>query len=352
MWGVATASSCSFMFVHVTSSASLKPLADQVIAGSHIIMSATSLESSKHSKDAGNEHYKNKRYKEALNCYTEALNTCPSEAKDENIVFLKNRAACYLQLKQFNKALEDTTSVLKQAPSDVKTLYRHAQALEGLKRLPEALKCIKTLLSINQKNTEAQSFARRLAMNLKEQAEAMQSTENVVKEMYSVLEDKKTTDDKKIKAAKNLAVLSRENAGAQIICQSGGIGKIAQLLNTTRTEVMCHLLQTLVGLCSNEIQSEIVLEIVTIDVLTSIICCPEKEVYGSGVAILKQALLSFTDVQSQSVKSVLRAVISLLEQKTMSAEGRDCVLELIITTVSEVRDCKMHGIHVGLVCAS
>ena len=161
-----------------------------------------SLELSLLAKKTGNEHYKNKRYQEALSSYTKAIKSCPDEAKEQRIMFLKNRSACYIQLGQFKNALKDTTLILDQVPNDVKTLYRHAQALEGLERLPEAFKAIKNVLSIESKNKEVLNFARRLTEKIKKQAEARQSTDYVVKEMYSVLEDKKSEADKKVKAAK------------------------------------------------------------------------------------------------------------------------------------------------------
>ncbi len=296
-------------------------------------MSTPSMESSLRSKEAGNEHYKNKRFQEALSCYTEALKSCPEESK---VVFLKNRSACYIQLGQYENSLKDTTLVLEQLPNDVKTLYRHAQALESLERLPEAFKFINTLIHIDPKNKEAENVARRLTATIKKQAEARQSTDYVVKEMYSVLENKKSTDEKKIKAAKNLAIVSRENAGAKEIVKSDGVTRIVSLLNTTSSEVAHHLLQTLVGLCSNETRSSIVLVTLSLELLTSIVCRPEKDVCGSGVAVLKQALLSFTDVEAPLVKDVVDVAILLLGRQEVSADGRDRVLELIISSVSQV----------------
>ncbi len=295
-----------------------------------------SLESSLNAREAGNEHYKNKRYQEALSCYTDALKSCPKEAKDNRVVFLKNRSACYVQLGQYENSLKDTTIVLDLVPTDVKALYRHAQALENLERLPEAFKFIKNLVSMNPKNQEAQNFARKLTEKIKKQAEARQSTDYVVKEMYSVLEDKTSKADKKVKAAKNLAIVSRENAGAEQIIQSKGINRIVPLLSSNDTEVTHHLLQTLVGLCSNETRSQNVLETLSFELLISIVCRPEIEVCGSGVTVLKQALLSLTDIESALVKEVIGVTIQLLGRKELIAEGRDRVLELIISTVLQV----------------
>ena len=303
-------------------------------------MSAASLESSLASKEAGNEHYKKKRYPEAIKCYTDAINSCPKEARDERLTFLKNRAACYLQVSKYSEALGDTTAVLELAPSDVKALYRHTQALESLERLSEAFKYINILVRVDPKNKEAEAVARRLTAKIKREAESRQSTDHVVQEMYSVLEGKETKDDKKMKAAKNLAILSRENAGAEQIYKSGGVAKIASLLTTAPPDIVHHLLQTLVGLCSTEAHSQAVLEVLTFDRLTSIICRPEKEVCGSGVAVLKQALLSQTDAGSSLVKDIVGVGVSLLGRQEMSADARDRMLELVVSSVSQVSFAK------------
>ena len=135
---------------------------------------------------------------------------------------------------------------------------------------------------------------------------------------------------------KNLAIVSRENAGANEIIQSNGINRIVPLLSSNRTEVTHHLLQTLVGLCSSETRSKTVLETLAFDLLISLVCQPEIEVSGSAVAVLKQALLSLTDIECVLVKELVGVIIQLLGRKELSAEARDRVLEVIVSSVSQV----------------
>lgn len=303
-------------------------------------MSTASLESALTFKEAGNDNYKKKQFKEAVQCYTDALLTCPPEAKPEQSVFLKNRSACYIKLDQYADALSDTTASLQISPTDIKTLFRHAQSLEALQRLPEAFKAIKTLLQVDPGNRGALSAARRLTAKIKEQAEAMQSTNYVVKEMYSVLELPTSSDEKKIKASKNLAILSRENAGAEQIYHSGGVAKISTLLTSDLSEVVHHLLQTLVGLCTdNESRCHGVLQGISLTRLSGLVGRPESEVSASAVAVMKQVILSAADSESDLVLEVVKTVLRLLADNDLSAGGRDHMLELIMSTASHVSVC-------------
>ena len=55
-------------------------------------------------KDAGNEAFKAQRWDDALECYTKAIKLVDEENKDR-AVFLKNRAATYLKLEQYEDAV-------------------------------------------------------------------------------------------------------------------------------------------------------------------------------------------------------------------------------------------------------
>ena len=85
------------------------------------------------------------QYENALDAYKSALNdTIDSSLK---VTLLSNCAACYLKLFMFECALSDTTSALEIDPTHVKSTYRKAEALIGLRRY-EASKI--TLLSLQK----------------------------------------------------------------------------------------------------------------------------------------------------------------------------------------------------------
>lgn len=88
-------------------------------------------------KNAGNDAFHNKKYKEAVDLYSQAIALYDS-AKDRAICYC-NRAASHLQLKNYDEVVKDCTESLKLDPEYIKAFHRRAQAYEQLHRLPEAL---------------------------------------------------------------------------------------------------------------------------------------------------------------------------------------------------------------------
>lgn len=73
-------------------------------------------------KEAGNQYYKQQNYTEALNCYTQAINLCPTCA-----AYYGNRAATYIMLNKYREALEDARQSTKLDDKFVKGYLREAK---------------------------------------------------------------------------------------------------------------------------------------------------------------------------------------------------------------------------------
>lgn len=59
-------------------------------------------------KEEGNGYFKNGQYKDALRCYTKALEAGPMKDADKAVIY-KNRAACRLKLSDNQAAIDDCT---------------------------------------------------------------------------------------------------------------------------------------------------------------------------------------------------------------------------------------------------
>ncbi|KND02792.1 uncharacterized protein SPPG_01873 [Spizellomyces punctatus DAOM BR117] len=90
-------------------------------------------ELAKSAKTLGNKYYGEKKYKEAIDLYTQAIILQP------DAVFYSNRAACYANLNDYDKVVEDCTEALKLDPNYIKALNRRAQAYENEDRWVDAL---------------------------------------------------------------------------------------------------------------------------------------------------------------------------------------------------------------------
>uniref|UniRef100_A0A8C3VC04 Unc-45 myosin chaperone A n=1 Tax=Catharus ustulatus TaxID=91951 RepID=A0A8C3VC04_CATUS len=187
----------------------------------------------------------------ALAVYTEALSL--SDAAAERAVLHRNRAACYLKLEDYAKAEADATKAIEADGRDVKALFRRSQALQQLGRLDQAVTDLQRCVSLEPRNKAFQEALRALGSSMHEKVGrgAMSCTDSKVEQMFQILLDLDEKDaDKKQKAAQNLIVLAREEAGAEKIFQSDGVRLLMQLLDTAKADLMLAALRTLVGLCS------------------------------------------------------------------------------------------------------
>eukprot|EP00123_Amoebidium_parasiticum_P017097 comp23707_c0_seq1/m.40773 comp23707_c0_seq1/g.40773 ORF comp23707_c0_seq1/g.40773 comp23707_c0_seq1/m.40773 type:complete len:971 (-) comp23707_c0_seq1:522-3434(-) len=196
-------------------------------------------------KDEGNEFFKNGEFEKAAAAYTKALGLCP-EGNTEAAVCLKNRAACYLKLKEFTKTVDDCTAALKLAPSDVKTLFRRGQALEELGRLDDAFTDIRTLLSIEPQNKTAQTAAARIAeARRKRDAEGNPAGDDAATTMLSILDGRlpdtlakgrpggKPTPEMVTKALRNIASICSNPRHAENLVSSHAVQKLLPYLEGT-----------------------------------------------------------------------------------------------------------------------
>ena len=297
-------------------------------------------------KEVGNEHFKNQRYLEAAECYSHALLDCPQDHKFR-VTFLKNRAACYLKLKQFTSALDDCTQALQIDPDDVKALYRRALAYEASGNLTEAFNDLKYLLSVDPRNKEATELARQLTITMKKQHEILQSTDGMIKEMFQALSDPKLSYPKVVMAVKNCAILSQELPGAEKLYQAGVLDFLLPLLDSKSTEVVHHILQTFSGLCvGHKARSNAVLQTISIEKLSTLISHKSSEVSSSAVAVTKQALLSFAGETSKDaavvaadtavIAPVVQVLFTLLLDRVVTGTTRDHIMEMLISTISKV----------------
>jgi len=98
-------------------------------------------------KAKGNKAFSEKKYEEAIDYFTQAINIDSS-----NHVFFSNRSACYASLGNFQKALEDAEQTIKIKSDWPKGYSRKGAALHGLGRLDEAVDAYNEGLKIDPNN--------------------------------------------------------------------------------------------------------------------------------------------------------------------------------------------------------
>jgi stress-induced-phosphoprotein 1 len=99
-------------------------------------------------KEEADALYRDAKFEVAIEKYTECINQISNRASDVRIKCLLNRSACYKQLSDFEKVINDCTEVMEFDPENVKSLLRRAQALEAMERYRLALQDVRAVLQM------------------------------------------------------------------------------------------------------------------------------------------------------------------------------------------------------------
>ncbi|OAE35837.1 hypothetical protein AXG93_4225s1410 [Marchantia polymorpha subsp. ruderalis] len=137
--------------------------------------------------DQGNDFVKKgkKHYKDAIDCYTRAINQKTKDASMNSILY-GNRAQVNLLLGNYRRAIDDADEAVKLNPSNVKAFYRGAKAALSLGLWPKVAELCSEGLNVEPANKELQSMkkqveekqaaaaeSKRRALEIKSKAEAL-----------------------------------------------------------------------------------------------------------------------------------------------------------------------------------
>ena len=170
-------------------------------------------------KEEGNQAFKEKKYKKAINLYSQAI----EEAR--GIMYLyTNRAMAYIQIEDYNKAIEDCDRVIqyyelfeeelnKNVDTYTKSLVRKAKALLAIKDYQEAKDTIDKAIDYNEGNEELIKFQKEIENSLslnKKAKEALKKNKDKNEENFNnvnqlIIELRKRLYDKEIVKKKELA---------------------------------------------------------------------------------------------------------------------------------------------------
>ncbi|CAB1313662.1 unnamed protein product [Coregonus sp. 'balchen'] len=298
-------------------------------------------------KEEGNILFNAGDMQGALCFYTKALKLSDSQA--ESAVLHRNRSACYLKLEDYTKAEADASKALDADPGDVKARFRRAQAMQKLGRLNEAFLDAQRCAQIEPTNNTFKELLRLLGAQIQKKSVQMSSTDARVQQMFSLLLDPSAQPSDRQKAAQNLVVLSREDAGAEQIFRNDGVKLIQRLLGSNQEEVVLSALRTLVGLCTghqsrtmaivNELGMEQLCGVMGSGAsAVSLAACHllqvmfealtegmNREIRGKDEAILPEP--------SRELRSMLRYLVEMMPESSVSGPGRDSAINLLVKQV-------------------
>lgn len=300
-------------------------------------------------KDEGNQLFAAGDYSAAVKRYTTALKVCSGNSV-EAATLLKNRAAAYLKLGEYQKVVQDTSAALETTPADVKALFRRCQAYEKLENYSDAFKDARAVNHLDPKNSAIKPILTRLNVKMQELAKEQASTMNKVKSMFDYLLGDDTTTENRLQAANNIVVLSKEKAGAELIMQESGITKLLAVMKLEKNEeISIAVIRAFGELCKNNIpRTKQILKEITIPFLIENLNS-NSENFVTAVQYFIQVILNVLagmDVREgkkadkkqikeneQLIDAIMEALVKSVSSRVMSAIGRDALLELIMKNV-------------------
>ncbi|XP_020509292.1 protein unc-45 homolog B [Labrus bergylta] len=297
-------------------------------------------------KDEGNKHFQAGEIDKAIECYTKAVKGC----KDQKVlaVIYRNRSACYLKQENYTNAASDASKAIDVDAADIKALYRRCQALEKLGKLDMAFKDVQRCATLEPKNKTFLETLRRLGADIQAKLKTTFSTDSRVQNMFDILFDEEMDKDKKEKAANNLIVLSREDAGAERIFQNNGVSLLLTMIETGKSEMVLAAVRTLSGMCTgHKARAMAIVNMVGVDKMCSIMAVDNEEIalatcnlfqcindsltggdkrdYGKEEALVLDA--------SKDLKTILLSLLEMVASKKVSGHGRDQALNLLSKNV-------------------
>uniref|UniRef100_I3M7F6 Protein unc-45 homolog B n=3 Tax=Ictidomys tridecemlineatus TaxID=43179 RepID=I3M7F6_ICTTR len=306
-------------------------------------------------KEEGNRHFQCQDYKAATKSYSQALKL----TKDKSLLatLYRNRAACGLKMESYVQAASDASRAIDINSSDIKALYRRCQALEHLGKLDQAFKDVQRCATLEPRNQNFQETLRRLNTSIQEKLRVQFSTDSRVQNMFEILLDQNSDADKLEKAANNLIVLGREDAGAERIFQNNGVALLLQLLDTKRPELVLAAVRTLSGICSgHRARATAILHAVGIDRICGLMSV-ENEEMALAVCNLLQAIIDSLSGEDKrehrgkeealvldtkkDLKQITSHLLDMLVSKKVSGQGRDQALNLLNKNVPR-KDLAIH----------
>ncbi|KAL3854349.1 hypothetical protein ACJMK2_013622 [Sinanodonta woodiana] len=101
-------------------------------------------------KELGNTYYKEKKYTDALNYYTQAINLCPTCA-----AYYGNRSATFMMLNKYAEALEDARQAIRLDGQFVKGYLREGKCYTALGDPDAAVRSYNKVLELEPENENA-----------------------------------------------------------------------------------------------------------------------------------------------------------------------------------------------------
>ncbi|XP_070530848.1 protein unc-45 homolog B-like [Cardiocondyla obscurior] len=289
-------------------------------------------------KEKGNVEFIKGNWTDALNYYTNALET----AEEEKAVYYKNRAAAYLKLHDYDNVIEDCNNALKISSNDPKALFRRCQALEALERFEEAYQDAKNVILFDPDNKNIQSIIAHCEENL--------IIHIKVSQLMDLIFNMKADKMKRKTAMRDLLMLAQKRIGAEEIFNQEGVIKIIQLVKDEKEEDIIWNAIIIVGqLCKENInRTKSIIEIIHLswflEMMNSTIFQRVKAASfglqtilntysGMGNDRYSKPNKALCETHKNEINAILLCLLNSITSKTITGMSRDEIIMLITNNI-------------------
>ncbi|CAK1590397.1 unnamed protein product [Parnassius mnemosyne] len=296
-------------------------------------------------KNIGNDAFKSEKFEDAVSFYTKAIDLSEKDSRDR-ATYLKNRAAAYLKIKEYEKVINDCDEALQIVPEDPKALFRRAQALESLDRFEEAYRDAKTIFTVDPTNKAVQPVLARLHVIVQERARKNAQTSNKVEQMFKLAFEISEDKEKRQKAMGNLVVLAKESSGADIMMKNGVVHKIQQLLKIEKNpDIYINAVRVISQLCKRCVErTYAVIKVVGIPWFLDIIDSDNEERVNAAQYCFQVILNTLSGMDTKHTKpdpqlceknkseidTLLTCLTYSITNRVITGMARDAIMELIM----------------------
>ncbi|EDW34610.1 GL21482 [Drosophila persimilis] len=299
-------------------------------------------------KDKGNEAFKGSQWDEAVKHYSNAIKL--GATHKELPVFYKNRAAAYLKLEKFEKAVDDCTESLKLVPNDPKALFRRAQAYESLEKYEEAYRDATALFKADPGNKTVQPVLQRLHVIVQERVARNAKLSTKVKNMMDLTFDLSSPLEKRRSAANNLVVLAKESTGAELLYKEHCVAKVATLAKVEKDqEIYINMVYVVAALCENSVErTKGVLTELGVPWFMRVLDQKHEECVATAQYCLQTIINALSGLKNKAdskpdkelcsknnreIDTLLTCLVYSITDRTISGAARDAVIELLTRNI-------------------
>ena len=305
-------------------------------------------------KEEGNKAFKEKKYKKAINLYSQAI-----EETRGMMYLYTNRAMAYIQTEEYNKAIEDCDRVIqyyelfeeelnRNVDTYTKALVRKAKALLAIKDYQEAKDTIDKAIDYNEGNEEIIKFQKEIenSLNLNKKAqEALKKNKDkndenfntiklLIKELRSRLYDKEVVKKNELieifdkvknifeKENKKLAATTKDNNYILYFSISGGIEMLFNFLKSQAnndSDILTKILELLLIINLNQKYMTLINEYKGYNQLIEFLFKTESQDNNSEKKSEKKLAINLTQAD---------LILTLLEKATLDDSCRKKITDI------------------------